>query len=52
MRIQVDIGDTQLQELDRLSKQEKRSRAALIRGAIDEFIARRRSQEQGEAFGL
>jgi metal-responsive CopG/Arc/MetJ family transcriptional regulator len=52
MRIQVDIGDTQLQELDRLSKQEKRSRAALIREAIDELLVRRRGLHQGDAFGL
>jgi metal-responsive CopG/Arc/MetJ family transcriptional regulator len=52
MRTLVDVGDSQLQELDQLSKQEKRSRAALIREAIDDFLARRRSQQQGDAFGL
>ena len=48
----VDIGDTQLRELDELSKAEKRSRAALIREAIDDFLAKRRSKHQGDAFGL
>jgi metal-responsive CopG/Arc/MetJ family transcriptional regulator len=52
MRTFVDIGDTQIKELDRLSKQEKRSRAALIREAIDEFLARRRSRHVSDAFGL
>ena len=52
MRTLVDVGDTQLQELDELSKAEKRSRAALIREAIDDFLAKRRSQHEGEAFGL
>ena len=52
MRTLVDVGDSQLQELDQLSKQEKRSRTALIREAIDDFLARRRSQHQGDAFGL
>ena len=52
MRAWVDIGDTQLRELDELSKAEKRSRAALIREAIDDFLAKRRSKHQGDAFGL
>ena len=52
MRTLVDVGDTQLQELDELSKEEKRSRAALIREAIDDFLAKRRSKHEGDAFGL
>jgi metal-responsive CopG/Arc/MetJ family transcriptional regulator len=52
MRILIDLGDAQFHELDELSKQEKRSRAALIREAIDDFLAKRRSKHQGDAFGL
>jgi predicted transcriptional regulator len=52
MRKLVDLGDSQIQALDELSKQEKRSRAALIRQAIDDYLARRRSQQEGDAFGL
>ena len=52
MRTLVDVGDTQLQELDELSKEEKRSRAALIREAIDDFLAKRRSKHEGDVFGL
>jgi metal-responsive CopG/Arc/MetJ family transcriptional regulator len=52
MRILIDVGDSQLHELDELSKQEKRSRAALIREAIDDFLAKRRRKHQGDAFGL
>ena len=33
-------------------KEEKRSRAALIREAIDDFLAKRRSKHEGDAFGL
>jgi hypothetical protein len=33
-------------------KQEKRSRAALIREAIDDFLAKRRRNREGDAFGL
>jgi len=52
MRTLVDVGDAQLQELDELSKEEKRSRAALIREAIDDFLAKRRNKHEGDAFGL
>jgi metal-responsive CopG/Arc/MetJ family transcriptional regulator len=52
MRALVDLGDTQLQALDELSKREKRSRAALIRQAIDEYLSRRRSKQENDAFGL
>jgi len=52
MRTLVDVGDAQLQELDELSKQERRSRAALIREAIDDFLAKRHSKYEGDAFGL
>lgn len=52
MRTLVDVGDTQLQELDELSKEEKRSRASLIREAIDDYLAKRRTKLEGDAFGL
>ena len=52
MRISIDIDDAQLRELDELSKAEKRSRAALIREAIDDLLIKRRSKHPGDAFGL
>jgi metal-responsive CopG/Arc/MetJ family transcriptional regulator len=52
MRTLIDVGDSQLRDLDALSKEEKRSRAALIREAIDDFLARRRKTHEGDAFGL
>jgi metal-responsive CopG/Arc/MetJ family transcriptional regulator len=52
MRTPVDLSDTQVQALDEISKKEKRSRAALIRQAIDDYLARRRSKQDGDAFGL
>jgi metal-responsive CopG/Arc/MetJ family transcriptional regulator len=52
MRILVDLGDGQLEALDELSKKEKQSRAALIRQAIDDYLAKRRSNKEGDAFGL
>ena len=52
MRTLVDVADAQLRELDALSKEEKRSRAALIREAIDDYQATRRRRHEGDAFGL
>jgi metal-responsive CopG/Arc/MetJ family transcriptional regulator len=52
MRTLVDLSDAQLEALDELSKKEKRSRAALIRQAIDDYLAKRRSKKEGDAFGL
>ena len=52
MRTLVDLGDAQLEALDGLSKQEKCSRAALIRRAIDDYVATRRSSKESDAFGL
>jgi predicted transcriptional regulator len=52
MRTLVDLGDAQLEALDELSKKEKRSRAALIRQAIDDYLAKRRCKREGDAFGL
>jgi metal-responsive CopG/Arc/MetJ family transcriptional regulator len=52
MRTLVDLGDTRIQALDKLSKKEKRSRAALIRQAIDDYLGKRRDQQEGDAFGL
>jgi metal-responsive CopG/Arc/MetJ family transcriptional regulator len=52
MRTLVDIGEPQVHELDELSKQDRRSRAALIREAIDDYLAKRRAKRGGDAFGL
>lgn len=52
MRTLVDLGDTQIQALDELSKKEKRSRAALIRQAIDDYLAKQLSKQESNAFGL
>ena len=51
-RTSVDLADTQLQALDELSRKEKRSCAALIRRAIDEYLAKQPNKQDGNAFGL
>jgi predicted transcriptional regulator len=52
MRTMVDLTDAQVLALDELARKEKRSRAALIRQAIDEYLARKPSKEDSDAFGL
>ncbi|AYG63740.1 CopG family transcriptional regulator [Rhizobium jaguaris] len=52
MRTLVDIGDPEVKALDRLAQREKMSRAALIRKAIDDFLARNNADSEAEAFGL
>ena len=52
MRTLVDLGDNQVEALDELSKKQKRSRAALIRQAIDDYLAKQYSKQQADAFGL
>ena len=50
MRTSIDLGHDQIRALDELSKIDKRSRAALIRQAIDDYLAKR--QDENDAFGL
>jgi metal-responsive CopG/Arc/MetJ family transcriptional regulator len=52
MRTLVDLGDAQVRALDELSKKEKRSRAGLIRQAIDDYLAKRHGSQENDAFGL
>jgi predicted transcriptional regulator len=52
VRILVDIGEKQIHALDTLSKGAKRSRTALIRDAVGDYLARHRAQQPADAFGL
>ncbi|MDQ0559192.1 metal-responsive CopG/Arc/MetJ family transcriptional regulator [Rhizobium mesoamericanum] len=52
MRTLVDIGEPEVKALDRLAQREKMSRAALIRKAINDFLARNNADIETEAFGL
>lgn len=52
MRTLVDIRETQIQALDELSRNQKLSRAALIREAIDDYLSRHRREQATDAFGL
>jgi len=52
MRILIDIDEPDLKELDRLASCERRSRAAMVREAIAEYLDRRAPQALDDAFGL
>lgn len=52
MRALVDLTDSQVRALDRLAKRQERSRAALIREAVDDYLGRHCPEGQDEAFGL
>jgi len=52
MRTLVDIPDTQIRELAELCGQVNRPRAALIRDAIADYLARHRRHAEQDAFGL
>jgi len=52
MRTLVDLGDAQVEALHALARAEKKSRAALIRQAIDDYLAKRHAKRREDAFGL
>ena len=52
MKVALDIGASQAKALDALAKAEKRSRASIVREAIDDYLARRRERARKDAFGL
>ncbi|WBO22863.1 ribbon-helix-helix protein, CopG family [Sphingomonas abietis] len=52
MRALVDMSDSQVEALDVLARRKRRSRASLIRAAIDDYLARHRHQQVEDGFGL
>jgi metal-responsive CopG/Arc/MetJ family transcriptional regulator len=52
MRTLVDLGEIQLQALDAIARARKGSRAALIRAAVDAFLAHNRTVSLEDGFGL
>ena len=52
MRTLVDIPEPQVRALDEVSRREKRSRAALIRQAIEDYLAKRGETCEDDAFGI
>lgn len=52
MRILIDATERQVAKLDALAGRERRSRAAVIRSAIDDYIKRQERQAVEDGFGL
>ncbi|MGB3832255.1 MAG: ribbon-helix-helix protein, CopG family [Mesorhizobium sp.] len=52
MRALVDMNDAQIEALDTLAKRVRRSRAALIRAAIDDYLDRHHREQVEDGFGL
>ena len=52
MRTLVDLGDSRVKALDRLAKRQDRSRASLVREAVDDYLGRHCLESEDEAFGL
>jgi len=52
MRALVDMNDAQVEALDTLAKRLHRSRAALIRAAIDDYLDRHHREQVEDGFGL
>lgn len=52
MRTLIDIEDESIRQLDELAARRKRSRAALIRDAVSDYLERNAVEQPGEAFGL
>jgi metal-responsive CopG/Arc/MetJ family transcriptional regulator len=52
MRTLVDIDARAIKALDELARKERTSRAALIRAAVDAFLARHAARPKDHAFGL
>ena len=52
MRTIVDLPDEQIEALKALSARENVSRAELVRRALAEFLARRSTHHDDDAFGL
>lgn len=52
MRTVIDVPEKLIESLDRVSDTEQRSRAALIREAIAEFLRKKSGPSAEAAFGL
>lgn len=52
MRTVIDVPDEIIATLDRVSGREKRSRAALIREAISDYLRKNALPPADEAFGI
>ena len=52
MRTLIDIPESQIKELARVCKAEKRSRASIVRDAIKDYLEKRSGKDPIPGFGL
>jgi len=52
MRALIDIEKHQIERLDELARRQRKSRAALIRHAVREYLDARTAEDAENAFGL
>jgi predicted transcriptional regulator len=52
MRTLINIDEKQVLELDRLARNQNRSRAAVVREAVANYLKRQTAETQKDAFGL
>lgn len=52
MRALITMDDKQIGELDRLAKSQNRSRAAVVREAVSDYLKRQAQGAHQHAFGL
>lgn len=52
MRTIVDIPNDKIEKLDEIGRKDKLSRAALIREAISDYLAKKSEEGSDKAFGI
>lgn len=52
MRILIDANEAQVVALDALARRRRRPRAAVIRAAIDDYLARHHREQVDDSYGL
>jgi metal-responsive CopG/Arc/MetJ family transcriptional regulator len=52
MRLLIDLAQSQIDDLNDIAREDRKSRVALIREAVDGYLATRRGRAASDAFGL
>jgi predicted transcriptional regulator len=52
MRTLIDIDEKQVRELDRVARNQNRSRASIVREAVTDYLQRQAKGAGKDAFGL
>ncbi|WP_311029482.1 ribbon-helix-helix domain-containing protein [Mesorhizobium koreense] len=52
MRTLINMDEKQIRELDRLARNQNRSRASVVRDAVSDYLQRQTTDARKDAFGL